>query len=152
MTEQPGTSPAQPEGATPGVPAPPEQPKSRGAGKQLLYSLLGIAVVVAIGFVVRVIIAEATGDLSTAGVGDCIDNKEDINDVRVVGCDSEEAFWEVVSVQKDVTKDDFDTVAFEELCPTVTDEEASAIWYGEERVTGFGKGDVYCVVPLSSSS
>ncbi|HEY8451635.1 MAG: hypothetical protein FWJ70_06315 [Micromonosporaceae bacterium] len=152
MTEQPGTSPAQPEGATPGAPAPPEQPKSRGVGRQFLYSLLAIAVVVVVGLVVRLVLAETTGDLSTADVGDCIDNKEDVNDVRVVDCDSEEAFWKVVAIKKDVTKDDFDTVAFEELCPTATDGGASAIWSGEQRLTGYGNGDVYCVVPLASSS
>lgn len=152
MTEQPGTPPAQPgDAATPGVPAAPEQPKSQSMGKRILFSVVGVVVVFAVGFVVRAIIADATGDPRTAEVGDCFDNHEDINDIKIVDCDSEEAFWEVASVNKNFTENEFAAAPFEELCPTLTHPESTAFWFGEDKTDGEGNGDVFCTAPIAGS-
>jgi hypothetical protein len=157
MTETPGTrQPDQPGDAvfsqTSGGPQ--EGQTKQRTGKRILMALVGVVVALVVAFGVRTIFAELSNDLSTADVGDCIDQQADIDDIKVVPCDSEEAFLRVYVKTTDWTEDQFDDVAsgttpIEELCdgqpiPTGGD----AIWYGEQTGDGSGKGDVYCLEPV----
>lgn len=156
MTETSGMRHSdQPDDASPHDPygGPQQEPPKKRTGKRILFTVIGIAVAAVVAFGVRTLLgtvfAEATGDLSTAEAGDCIDQQPDINDVKVVACDSAEAAMTVIGVNQDWTENDFDAATLEEVCEGFTvPDDGGAIWYGEVTDDGTGAGDVYCLEPL----
>jgi hypothetical protein len=147
MTEIPGTRPGDDTAAGPDEGQAGRQP--RGAGKRILMGVVGVVVALGVYFVIQTVIAEVTGDLSTADVGDCIDNQEDIEDVKVVACDAEDAFMRVIGKNTGWTEKDFDAATLEAVCEGYTvPAGGGAIWNGEKKRDGTGTGDVYCLEPV----
>lgn len=123
--------------------------QSRSMGKRILMGAVGLVVALGVYFVIQAVIAQVTGDLSTANVGDCIDNAPNIDDIKVVGCDSEDAFWVVIGKNTGWTENDFDAATLDEVCEGYTvPADGAAIWNGRATSDGTGSGDVYCIEPL----
>lgn len=136
---------------TPGVSEAPEQPvqevpeKKSGAGKKIL-AILGViiiaAVVIGFKFGLREVWDNITGSVTTAKVGDCINEFQNVDDAKVVKCDAAEAKNKVVGV----VEDKFTSVEFDKSdnpCTAFATAE-NAIWVGK----GTSKGDVWCLEPI----
>ncbi len=118
-------------------------------GRRIAFGLIGAAVAAVVFFVIRMVIANVTGDLSTAGVGDCLNDRPNIDDIRVVACDSEDAAWRVIGKNTGWTENDFDAATLEEVCEGFTvPADGAAIWQGSRTSDGSGTGFVLCLEPV----
>lgn len=132
---------------TPAVPEAVEPPKKSGG---VIKKILGLVIVAVVVIAVKVGLGAGlgelwdniTGSVTTATVGDCVNEAADVNDLKVVDCGDAEAKNKVVGL----VEDKFTRAAFSaqlaagnpcSAFPTAT----SAVWYG----TGTGTGDVWCL-------
>ncbi|GAA2379432.1 hypothetical protein Cme02nite_17330 [Catellatospora methionotrophica] len=132
---------------TPAAPEATEPPKkSGGAIKKILGVVVVIIVVIAVKFAVGAGLGELwdniTGSVTTASVGDCVNEFQDVDDAKVVDCADPEAKNKVVGLVEDkFTKAAFSAqMAAGNPCSAFPTAIA-AIWYG----TGTGTGDVWCL-------
>lgn len=132
--------------------APAEPAKKRGVGK-IIFSVLGVIVVVAIIAVVKFgageVLAFITGDTAKAEVGDCITqtkNTSDQNaeDMKIVDCADPEAAFEVVGVVENKTDTESKTACID----FASAESYLFMWEGEKTETT--KGRVICLAPIAT--
>jgi hypothetical protein len=149
MSEQVAASAPEPQAAAPVPPAAPESAetpkKSGGAVKKIVGVLVVAAIVIGVKFAVGSGLGELwsqiTGDVTTASVGDCVNEWTDPDDAKVVDCNDASAKNKVVGI----VEDKYTQAAFSAQLATGNPCEAyptaeSAIWVG-----GSGTGDVWCM-------
>ncbi|BCB81547.1 hypothetical protein GCM10022251_16940 [Phytohabitans flavus] len=147
MTNLPPSLPDQEEGAAPET-APPQEKK--GGASKLIIGIVGVLAVVVLAvvavFVVRALVA-ASDPTQDAKAGDCLSNLpqapegEEINveDVKVVTCDSADARFAVVGRVDDVTAEQ---ASVGEVC--AAHAETTMRFYA---IPAGGKGYVLCLKP-----
>jgi hypothetical protein len=128
----PGAQPTPPQGA------PQERPAASGGKKWI--GVAGAVVVAGIG---GAYLLTGGFGIGAPAVGDCIET-QGTNDFSVVGCDAEEAEYEVVGIEDEkLTESGF--MEDPDTCADFPTAEA-AFWEATGMITE--KGTVYCVGPL----
>lgn len=132
---------------TPAVPEAVEPPKKSGG---VIKKIIGFVVVAGIVIAIKVglgaglseVWANITGDVSTASVGDCVNNFAVVDDAKVVDCASPDAKNKVVGIVEDVTESEF-TTKEQTLCNAFPTWE-QVVWIGRKG----GNGDSWCLEPI----
>lgn len=130
----------------PAAPEAVEPPKKSGG---VVKKIIGLVIVAGIVIAVKVglgaglgeLWANITGDVTTASVGDCVNDWTDVNDAKVVDCSDPAAKSTVVGIVEDkFTETAFSAqLAAGNPCSAFPTAD-SAIWVG-----GKGTGDVWCL-------
>jgi hypothetical protein len=144
--DQPATPsevPAEPPPPPTGPPALPEEqpaPRSRRGLKIGLAVAAGVVVLAVAGVLALVLLS---GE-EVPAVGECMTDSTDPTQMGVVGCDSEQAAWQVIGHDGSVTEEEFDQATREDICQQFPDWE-NALWLRTNVISG--EGEVVCLVP-----
>lgn len=120
--------------------APPAKAPSRAKRLLIRYAIYAVAaILVAIGIAVY---KQVTGDVSTAGVGDCMFIEgTNADSAKVVSCSSSDAKYKVVGTFEGKTEaENNDT----QPCSVYPDAQVQ-FWYGKQGQTG----EILCLSPTS---
>jgi hypothetical protein len=145
VADQPAASeaPAEPPSPPAGPPVPSEeQPASRSRrGLKIGLAVAAGVVVLAVAGVLALVLLSGE---EVPAVGECMTDSADPTQMDVVGCDSEQAAWQVIGHDGNVTEDEFDQATREDICQQFPDWE-NALWLRTNVLSG--EGEVVCLVP-----
>lgn len=142
--------PEQPAAAVP-PPPPPPVPAAAEPPKRRIGLIVTLVAVVVAGLVVvgAVLVVRMLGE-EVPTVGDCLTDAPAPDDMEIVDCDSDQAFWSVIGNDGSWTRGEFDTAEQGALCEGFEATER-ALWVTSSRSVDEGTGgEVVCLAPLDA--